>query len=73
MAITTVKEKVVLKLELDNGIVDGKQKIQSKTFNKVRTDVADEDLHGVEVILADLQSKELLKVKKVDEVTLVSE
>ncbi len=64
MAITTVKEKVVLKLELDNGIVDGKQKIQSKTFNKVRTDVADEDLHDVGVILADLQSKELLKVKK---------
>ena len=64
---------MVLKLELDNGIVDGKQKIQSKTFNKVRTDVADEDLHGVGVILADLQSKELLKVKKVDEVTLVSE
>ena len=69
MAITTVKEKVVLKLELDNGIVDGKQKIQSKTFNKVRTDVADEDLHGVDNPCRSSKQR-AFKGKKVDEVTL---
>lgn len=73
MAIIGNKEKTTLKLELDNGIVDGKQKVLSKTFNKVKTDVTDEDLHGAAMVLVDLQNKDLLKVKRVDETSLINE
>ncbi len=73
MAIIAVKEKSTLRLELDNGIVDGKQKTLSKSFTKVKTDAADEDLHGTAVAISNLQSKDLIKVKKVEEVSLISE
>ncbi|MEW8974255.1 MAG: DUF1659 domain-containing protein [Tissierellaceae bacterium] len=73
MAISTVKEKVILKLELDNGVVEGKQKIKSKSFNGINTDATDEALHGTGIILADLQKNDLLKVKRVEELTLVEE
>ena len=72
MAITAIKEKSTLKLELDNGIVDGKQKTLSKSFTKVKTDAADEEVHGTAIAIASLQSKDLLKVKRVEEVSLVS-
>ena len=73
MAIISVKEKSTLRLELDNGIVDGKQKTLSKSFTKVKTDAADEDVHGTAVAISNLQSKDLIKVKKVEEVSLISE
>lgn len=73
MAIIGVKEKTVLKLELDNGVVDGKQKIQTKSFNKVKTSADDESLHATGTAIAALQEKELLKVKRVEEVALVSQ
>lgn len=73
MAIIATKEKSTLRLELDNGIVDGKQKTLSKSFTKVKTDAADEDVHGTAVAIADLQSKDLIRVKKIEEVSLISE
>lgn len=73
MAITTVKERLSLKLELDGGIVNGKQKIQPKTLNNIKTDAADDNLFNTAVVLANLQNKELLKVKRVEETTLVEE
>ena len=72
MAITAIKEKSSLKLELDNGIVDGKQKTLSKSFTKIKTAAADEELHATAIAIANLQSKDLLKVKRVEEVSLVS-
>lgn len=73
MAISTVRDKVVLKLELDNGVEDGKQKIKSKSFNRVNTDASHEALYDTGTLLASLQSRELLKVKRVDEMTLIGE
>ncbi|MBC8590069.1 DUF1659 domain-containing protein [Wansuia hejianensis] len=73
MAIITVKEKTSLKLELDGGIVDGKQKIQSKSYNNVKTTAADEDLHSAAISLGGLYDKELLNVKKVEETSLTNE
>lgn len=73
MAIIGIKEKMTLKLELDNGLVDGKQKVQSKSFNKVKPEAADEDLHGTALALAELQDKDILKVKRIEETALVSE
>lgn len=66
MAIQAIAEKVSLKIELDGGIVDGKQKINNKTFSKIKTEAANEDLHGTAVTMADLQEKELFAVKKIE-------
>lgn len=73
MAISTVKERLSLKLELDGGIVNGRQRIQAKTLNNVKTDAADENLFNTAVVLAGLQNKDLLKVKRVEETALVEE
>ncbi len=73
MAITTVKEKMALKLELDAGIVNGKQKVTSKVFSNVKTDANNDSLHEVAVTLAGLQSKDLLNVKRVEETLLREE
>jgi len=70
MTITANKEKMTMKLELDGGIVDGKQKTISKAFNNVKTDALDENIHSAAITLAGLQNKSLLKVKRVEETTL---
>ena len=73
MAIVANKEKTTLKLELDNGIVDGRQRIISKNFTKVKVDATDEGLHGTALAMADLQNKDLLRVKRLEEISLLSE
>ena len=73
MAIVAIKEKSTLKLELDNGIVDGRQRVLSKNFSKVKNTAADEELHGTAIAIASLQSKDLLKVKRVEELSLENE
>ena len=73
MAIVNVKEKVTLKLELDAGLVDGKQRIKSKSLSKVKTDALDADLHGTAAALASLLSRDLLNVKRVEESKLIEE
>lgn len=66
MAVQVATEKVTLKLELDGGIVDGKQKVNSKSFSKIKNDAQNEDLHGTAVTMASLQERELVSVKKVE-------
>lgn len=73
MAISNIKEKTNLKLELDGGLVDEKQKIISKTFSKIKTDALDEELYETALALGSLQIKDLLNVKRVEEMKLVSE
>ncbi len=73
MAINAVKEKSTLRLELDNGLVDGRQRVLSKNYSKVKNDASDEGLHGTAIVIAELQSKDLLRVKKVEETLLVSD
>lgn len=73
MAIVNVKEKVTLKLELDGGVIDGKQKLVSKSLSKVKTDALDEDLHVTAAALAALQSKALLNVKRIEESKIINE
>ena len=51
MAVVGIKEKSVLKLELDAGFVDGKQKVKTKSFNKVKTSASDQGLYEVGVAL----------------------
>ncbi|MBU5436687.1 DUF1659 domain-containing protein [Tissierella sp. MSJ-40] len=73
MAIQEIKENTTLKIELDGGTVDGKQKIKSKTFNKVKVTAENQELFKTATALANLQSKDLLKVKRIEEVVLKEE
>ncbi|WMM24304.1 DUF1659 domain-containing protein [Tissierella sp. MB52-C2] len=71
MAITTIKEKTSLRLELDGGIVDGKQKIHPKSFTQIKTTAEDQDLYNAAAAIAGLQDKNLLKVQRVETTTLI--
>ena len=73
MAINTIKEKLVLKLELDGGMVGDKQKVLSRSFSKVKTDAGDEAIHATALSLAGLQEDSLLYVKKVETSNLLVE
>lgn len=73
MAIKNVKEKTNLKLELDGGIVGEKQKVISKSYSKIKTDALDEELYETAVALQILQSKDLLNVKRIEEMSLISQ
>ncbi len=73
MAINPMKEGVILKLEFDGGIVDGKQKVNSKSFSKIKTNVVDENLYGTATSIASLQEESLLKVKRIETTALIEE
>lgn len=73
MAIVANKEKLALRLELDGGVVDGKQRSISKVFNNVKTNAVDDNIHSAAMTLVGLQNKSLLKVKRVEETTLTEE
>ncbi|WP_422486360.1 DUF1659 domain-containing protein [Gudongella sp. DL1XJH-153] len=67
MAIEVMAEKKTLKLELDAGIVDGRQRISSKSYSNVKLDATDDNIHVSGETLAGLQNLPLMKVKKVEE------
>lgn len=71
MATQVNKEKVTLRLDLDGGVVDGKQKINTKSFTQIKTTAEDDALYNTASVLADLQERDLLKVKKI-EITSIS-
>lgn len=73
MAIQTIKEKMTLRLELDGGVVAGKQKIDSKSFTQIKTESEDTALYGTATAIAGLQDRDLVKVKRIETVSLVSE
>lgn len=73
MAISTVKEKIALRLQLDGGIVDGKQKLNSKTFAQIKVTAEDENLFAVAETLAGLQEKPLMTVQKVETTHIFNE
>ncbi|MCK9444032.1 MAG: DUF1659 domain-containing protein [Tissierellaceae bacterium] len=66
MAIENFKEKMTLRLELDGGMVDGKQKVTPKSFSQIKADADDEALYNTAVALSGLQTRDLLKVKKIE-------
>ncbi|MGM0397319.1 MAG: DUF1659 domain-containing protein [Bacillota bacterium] len=67
MAIEVTAEKRTLKLELDAGVVDGKQRISSKSYSNVKLDATDDGIHTCGEALAGLQELPLMKLKKVEE------
>lgn len=68
--MASIKEKISLKLELDNGVVDGKQKVLSKSFARVNTAAEDTNLFNAATAIGGLQEKSLLKIQKIETTTL---
>ena len=66
MAIRNQKEKLTLRLELDGGIVDGKQKFVNRSFSQIKPSSEDSALHGTAIALSELQSRDLVNVKKIE-------
>jgi hypothetical protein len=73
MAIEVMAEKKTLKLELDAGVVDGRQRISSKSYSNVKLDATDDNIHASGEVLAGLQTLPLMKVKKVEESIITNE
>jgi hypothetical protein len=73
VAVVDIKENVRLKLELDGGMDGNRQIIKSKTFNKVKPEVENEDLYQVAESLSGLQTYPLYKVKRLEEIHLKNE
>lgn len=73
MAVKEAKEASKLKLELDGGMKGDKQIIKTKTYSKVKVDAVNDDIYAVGTSLAGLQEKQLLKVKKIEEMYLYQE
>lgn len=74
MAITSVIKDTKLKLQLDGGLNEkGNPIVKSKTFSKVKTDAANDNLFSVAESLAGLQDMPLIGIKRVDEIDLQQE
>lgn len=72
MAVSNIKEKTVLKLELDNGIVDEKQRVSTISYSKIKTSATDEEMYNTGVAIQGLQKKRLLGIKRAEEMLLAS-
>ncbi|TFZ41448.1 DUF1659 domain-containing protein [Soehngenia longivitae] len=59
--------KKSLKLELDGGVVDGKQKIDSKTYSNISLSATDENILSAGELISGLQEKALINVKRIEE------
>ena len=73
MAIRTNKEKLTLRLELDQGIVNGKQKVKTKSFTQIKTTAEDQALFNTAMAIADLQEKDLLRVQRLELISISEE
>lgn len=62
--VETLLESKALVLQLDGGIVDGKQRLINRTFSNVKETATDEKLKESAEILMGLQERDLLKVRK---------
>lgn len=70
MAIESLKEKLTLRLELDAGLVDGKQKVKAKSFTQIDPAAGDQALYNTASLISELQERDLVFVKKVETTAL---
>ena len=63
---TSILEKKMLRLEHDNGVVNGRQQIKVQSISDIKTDATDNGLYAVGTAYDALSKKEVLNVKKID-------
>ena len=63
---TSVLEKRNLRLEHDDGIVNGKQKFKTQSVPDIKSDATDDGLYAVGIAYNALSAKDVINLKKVD-------
>lgn len=64
MAVTTNFMEQKIQIRSNHGMVDGKEKITSRTYGDVKATATDQDIYDVAVIIAGLQQPVLEEVIK---------
>lgn len=72
MAVTTNFMEQKIQIRSNHGMVDGKEKITSRTYGDVKAAATDQDIYDVAVIIAGLQQPVLEEVIK-QEMNLIIE
>lgn len=62
---TSIVDKTQLKLQFDNGMVDGKQRYKSKTFSNIKNDASDDGLFAASSAINTLSGDSVLKTLRV--------
>ena len=62
MAVVRTKQKKELMIDYDGGVVDGKQKIITKRYTNIVSNVSDERIYAASVAICGLQTNNLVKV-----------
>lgn len=65
MATTSIN-KVALKINFDEGIVDGKQKLKAKTISRVGKTATDDELFEAANLLGSLQTKAIYNLQRIE-------
>lgn len=73
MAVDITKDKVALKLQFLEGMVDGKEKLKNKTISKIKLEANNEKIYDSAEVLSSLQTKPLQRVEKVETSILTRE
>ena len=62
MAVVRTSQKKELMIDYDGGVVDGKQKIITKRYTNIASNVSDENIYAASVAIYGLQTQNLVKV-----------
>lgn len=71
MTVRVEKENITLRLSFDNGMVDGKQKLKTKSYNRIKKTAEDQNLFNTAEAIGQLQSKNLELISKVETSSLL--
>ncbi len=66
MAVLPIQNPSSLRVKLDLGLVEGKQKTKSKTYSNVKISATDQDIYDVAEAIMGLQKHTVLEIIKQD-------
>lgn len=72
MAVIGIKDTIRLQIELDAGLIEGKQYKVTRNYNNIRPAITNEKAHQLGLILAGLQEKSVLRFN-LNEITTLTE
>ncbi|MGL5328380.1 MAG: DUF1659 domain-containing protein [Peptostreptococcaceae bacterium] len=70
MALVETNNPSSLKIKLNLGLVDGKEKTRSKSYSYVKPDATSQDIYDIAQALMALQKYDIIEVIKVDNTEL---
>lgn len=66
MTVNSNKEKLVLKLQYDGGLVDGRARLINKSYSRLNLDADDQNILKTAQLLSSLKEEELVNVYKLE-------